>query len=164
MAKAVQFKIQPAPAIAETQRKLDAAPLEHADAVLNAFRTLQTLHDTNTLDFVRGLLGAGDEVLSQVVSVATSPQSTRAIRNLLILTDILGTIDPNALHSIANSVTPAITSQDPRKEPPSLFQITKRLFSKDARRALALGVAVLEGMGRALGPNSTSKVPQPSGS
>ena len=150
MAKAIEFRPHAAPAVEETRKKLDAAPLEHAEAVLNAFRTLQTLHDTNTLDFVRGLLGAGDTVLSQVVSVATSPQSTRAIRNLLILTDLLGTVDPNALHRVANAVTPAVTEQQ-TGEPPSLFAIGRRLFSRDARRGLATGVALLEGVGRSLG-------------
>ncbi len=158
MAKAIEFRPLAVPATEETQRRLDAAPLEHAEAVLNAFRTLQTLHDTDTLDLIRGLLGAGDEVLNQVVSVATSPQSTRAIRNLLVLTNLLGTIDPDALHRIANSVTPALTEQQ-SAEPPSLFAITKRLFGRDARRALATGVAVLEGVGRSLGPAEKRKSP-----
>lgn len=156
MAKAIEFRPLAVPATEETQRRLDAAPREHAEAVLNAYRTLQTLHDTNTLDLIRGLLGAGDEVLNQVVSVATSPQSTRAIRNLLVLTNLLGTVDPEALHRIASSVTPALTERQPA-EPPSLFAITRRLFGRDARRALATGVALLEGVGRSLGPSEKRK-------
>ena len=153
MAKAVEFRPQPVSAKEETERRLAAAPAVHAEAVLNAYRTLQTLHDTHTLDFVRGLLGAGDQVLTEVVSVATSPQSTRAIRNLLILTDLLGTVDPDALHRIASTVTPVLTEQQPA-EPPSWFAILKRMFSKDVRRALGTGIAVLEGVGRSLGPGS----------
>ena len=155
MAKPIEFRPHAASAAEATERKLAAAPLEHADAVLNAFRTLQTLHDTNTLDFVRGLLGAGDEVLSQVVSVATSPQSTRAIRNLLVLVDVLGTIDPDALHRITGSVTPALTEQQ-TAEPLSMFAIARRLFSKDSRRALGTGVMLLEGVGRAMKPAKAS--------
>jgi uncharacterized protein YjgD (DUF1641 family) len=150
MAKAIEFRPQAKPAVEETQRRLDAAPLEHAEAILNAYRTLQTLHDTDALDLIRGLLGAGDEVLNQVVSVVTAPQSTRAIRNLLVLANLLGTIDPDALHRVANTVTPILTEQQPA-EPPSLFAITRRLFSRDSRRALATGAAVLEGIGRSLG-------------
>jgi uncharacterized protein YjgD (DUF1641 family) len=150
MAKAIEFRPQAKPATEETQRRLDAAPLEHAEAILSAYRTLQTLHDTDALDLIRGLLGAGDEVLNQVVSVVTAPQSTRAIRNLLVLTNLLGTVDPEALHRVANTVTPILTEQQPA-EPPSLFAITRRLFSRDSRRALATGVAVLEGVGRSLG-------------
>ncbi len=159
MAKAIEFRPQAMPAKEEQQRKLDAAPMEHAEAVLDAFRTLQTLHDTHALEFIRGLLGAGDEVLTQVVSVATSPQSTRALRNLLILVDVLGSVNPDALHRITATVTPALTEQQPA-EPPSLFAITRRLFSRDARRALATGVALLEGVGRSLGPDAGGKPKQ----
>ncbi len=149
MAKPIELRPMAVPAVEETQRRLDAAPREHAEAILQAYRTLQTLHDTHALDFVQGLLGAGDEVLNQVVSVVTAPQSMRAIRNLLVLTNLLGTVDPEALHRIASTVTPILTEQQPT-EPPSLFAITRRLFSRDSRRALATGVAVLEGIGRSL--------------
>jgi uncharacterized protein YjgD (DUF1641 family) len=150
MAKQIEFRPPLPSAQEELQRRLNAAPGEHADAVLNAFKTLQTLHDTRTLDFVQGLFGAGDEVLTQVVVIATSPQSTRAIRNLLVLTNILGNIDPDALQRIAQAVTPALTERQPA-QPPSLFQITRQLFSRDARRALATGVSLLQAVGRSLG-------------
>ncbi len=155
MAKAVEIRPHPRPAIEDTQRKLDAAPLEHADAVLNAYRTLQTLHDTKTLDFVRGLLGAGDEVLTQVTSVITTPQSMQAIRNLLVLIDLAGKLNPEALHRVLNNVEPILTAE-PAATPPSLFASGRKLLgSKDARRALAMGVALLEAVGNALGPKET---------
>ena len=145
MAKQVPFRVQSVPAAEETQRKLDAAPLAHAEAVLNAFRTLQILHDTHTLDFVRGLLGAGDEVLSQVVSVATSPQSTRAIRNLLILTNLLGSIDPDTLHRITSAVT---TDADRTPAGRAAFLVRddqkallKRLAARPGSRACGAGRA-----------------------
>lgn len=131
--------------------------MAHAEAVLNAYRTLQTLHDTDTLDFVRGLLGAGDEVLSHVVDVATSPQSTRAIRNLLVLTDLLGSINPDMLHRVSENLQPVL---EPRRmeDPPSLpASIWRLLTSKDVRRVVATGVAVLEAVGSALDPKGNSK-------
>jgi len=154
MAKAIEFRPQIAPAIEETQRKLDAAPLQHAEALLQAYRLLQTMHDTGTLDFVRGALGAGDTVLNEVVDIATSPQSTRAIRNLLIVINLLGTIDPEALHRLAKAVTPVLTGQQP-VEPPSLFALTRQLFSKDVRRALVAGIVVLGAVGYAIGSSET---------
>lgn len=152
MAKAIEIRPSQTPAPADLRedrsRKLDAARLDHAEALLDSLRTLQTLSDTHTLEFIRGLLGAGDEVLNQVVSVLTSPQSTRTLRNLLILTEILGTVNPDKLHKIAETVTPLVAEQS--TEPPSLVHIGKRLFSKDSRRALGTGVAVLEAIGRSL--------------
>lgn len=155
MAKAVDIRFQPRPAEEQLERRLQAAPLEHADAVLNAYRTLQTLHDTKTLDFVRGLLGAGDEVLTQVTSVITTPQSMQAIRNLLVLIDLAGKLNPEALHRVIDGVTPILTAE-PAANPPSLFATGRKLLgSKDARRALAMGVALLEAVGGALGPKET---------
>ena len=155
MSKAVEMRPQPRPAYEEMQRKLDNAPLDHADAVLNAYRTLQTLHDTNTLDFIRGLLGAGDEVLTQVTSVITTPQSMQAIRNLLVLIDLAGKLSPDALHRVVNSLTPVLAAE-PAVDPPSLFATGRKLFSsKDVRRALATGVAVLAALGAALGPEDS---------
>ena len=150
MAKRIEFKPIPADAVEETRRRVQQAPVEHADAVLNAFATLQTLHDANAIDFLRGLAGAGDEVISQVADVATSPQSTRAIRNLLILVNLLGSIDPDTLERIVRSVIPAVTERQ-TAEPPSMFMIARQLFSRDARRALATGAGLLQGMGRVLG-------------
>jgi uncharacterized protein YjgD (DUF1641 family) len=149
MAKRIEFKPSPVDAVQETRRRVQQAPIEHADAVLNAFATLQTLHDTNALDFLRGLVGAGDEVISQVADVATSPQSTRALRNLLILINLLGSVDPDALERIVRSVTPAVTERR-TAEPPSMFSIARQLFSRDARRALATAAGLLQGMGRAI--------------
>ncbi len=155
MAKAIEIRPRPTPPAEEMQRKLDAAPREHADAVLDAYRTLQTLHDTDSLSFVRGLLGAGDEVLSQVVSVATSPQSTRAIRNLLVLTDLLGTVNPDALHRVASALQPMLTSPQPVPAPSLLSTLWRLATSKDVHRALGVGVAVLACVGAAMGPSNT---------
>jgi uncharacterized protein YjgD (DUF1641 family) len=138
MAKPIEFKPVPKDPVEETRRRLEQAPVEHAEAVMNAYATLQTLHDTNALDFLRGLLGAGDEVISQLADVATSPQSTRAIRNLLILVNVLGSIDPDVLERIVHSVTPAVAERRDARHP-SMFRIARQLFSRDARRALATG-------------------------
>ncbi len=151
MAKAVEFRPVPRPAIEETKRKLEAAPLEHAEAVLNAYRVLRMLHDSDTLDMVRGLLGAGDTVLNEAVSVITSPASTRSIRNLLVLVNLLGEIDPQLLHAVAGALGPVLKPVEPAAEPPSLFALGRRLLSRDVRRVLALGVTALEGLGRGLG-------------
>ncbi len=157
MAKAIEIRPRPVPASEETARKLEAAPVQHAEALLNAYRTLQTLHDTKTLDVVRGLLGAGDEVITQLVETATSPQSTRAIRNLLVLTDLLGNLNPDVMHRVGDNLHTTVKAQY-TTAPPSLLTIGWRFAtSKNVRRALATGVAVLEAVGAALGPGEEPK-------
>jgi uncharacterized protein YjgD (DUF1641 family) len=149
MAKPIEFRPDSTDAVEETRRRVQQAPVKHADAVLNTYATLQTLHDTNALDFLRGLMGAGDAVISQVADAATTPQATRAIRNLLILLNVLGSIDPDTLERMVRSVTPAVIDRQ-TMPPPSMFKIARQLFSRDARRALATGVGLLQGIGRSM--------------
>ncbi len=151
MAKAVELRPVPRPPIEEVQRKLAAAPLEHADAVLNAYRTLQMLHDSDTLDMIRGLLGAGDTVLNEAVSVITAPAATRSIRNLLVLLNLLGEVDPEMLHSLADTLTPLLKPTAPRPKAPSIFKLAGKIFSRDVRLVLGIGLAAIEGLGKGIG-------------
>ncbi|HEY0786966.1 MAG TPA: hypothetical protein VGD62_13945 [Acidobacteriaceae bacterium] len=150
MAKPVDFRPVPRPATEELQRKLDAAPLEHADAVLNAYRVLQMLHDTDTLDMVRGLLGAGDTVLNEAVSVMTSPASVRAIRNLLLLVNLLGEVDPEVLHALSDALAPLIKPAADRPKAPSIFSLAGKVFSRDVRLVLGIGLIAAGSIGQSL--------------
>ncbi len=152
MAKPIEFRPVAEPDEEQVRRNLENAPVKHAEAVLDAYKTLQTLHDTDTLEFVRGVFGAGDKVISEVVSVASSPQSMRAIRNLLILSNLLGSVDPETMHEMFQNVTTSVTKEKGAK-PPSMFGLARRLLSADARRGLATSIAALEGVGRSMRPN-----------
>lgn len=150
MAKPIELMPHPRDAREELKRRLDNAPLEHADALLDAYELLQQLHETGTLDTLRGLLGAGDQVVRHAVGMATQPESVRAIRNLLVLSKVLGSIEPEVLTQILGGI-PAAVDQRPAEKPPSLFALFRRMASVESRRALAAGIAVLETVGRGLG-------------
>ena len=149
MAKPIEIRPQPRNAREELQRRLDNAPVEHADAMLSLYELLQQLHDSGTLDLLRGAVGAGDEIVNHAVRLITQPESVRSIRNVLILAKLLGSIDPEILHKLSESV-PAAVEQSRREEPPSLWALLKRFRSEDSRRALAAGAGVLEVVGRQL--------------
>ncbi|HTZ90728.1 MAG TPA: hypothetical protein VMA71_10310 [Alloacidobacterium sp.] len=149
MAKPIEIKPQPRNAREELQRRLDNAPVEHADALLSLYELLQQLHDSGTIDVLRGALGAGDAVLNHVVQLTTQPESVRSIRNLLILAKLLGSVDPAMLHRLSVALPQAV-EQSEAKDPPSLWALLTRFRSKESRRALAAGAALLEGMGREL--------------
>ena len=135
----------------ELKRRLDAAPLEHAEAVLASYELLQLLHETGTIDVLRGLLGAGDQVVRHAVGLAVKPESVSALRNLLVLSKALSAIDPDRLERVVSDV-PAALMTPPPENPPSLFALFKRMSSTESRRGLAAVVNVLEGVGRGLGP------------
>src|SRR5215467_5600547 len=128
MAKPIEIKPQARNAREELQRRLDNAPIEHADAMLSLYELLQQLHDSGTLDVLRGALGAGDEILNHVVRLTTQPDSVRSIRNLLIIAKLLGSVDPEMLHRMSTMV-PQAMSQSAAEEPPSLWALLGRFRS-----------------------------------
>ena len=133
----------------ELKRRLDAAPEEHAEAVLSGYELLQQLHDSGTLDILRGLLGAGDQVVKHAVGMAAQPESVRTLGNLLQLGKLVGSIDPEALNRVVSSLQSM--RKTPKKDPPSLAEIIRRMSSKRSRRTLAALAVILDSIGKELG-------------
>jgi uncharacterized protein YjgD (DUF1641 family) len=150
MAKPVPFKtLTQADPREQLLKRIQEAPIAHADAVLSAYELLQQLHDTGTLDILRGALGAGDVLVGHVVSLLTAPESVVALRNLILIGKVLGSINPEVLHAVVEGV-PQATAQVPGAKPPSLFSLGRRMASQDSRRGLAAAVGILEVLGRGL--------------
>ena len=59
----------------ELQRQLDAAPLEHAEAMLVCYDLIQTAHDNGTLDLVQGLIGGRDIIAGKLAEAIVLPES-----------------------------------------------------------------------------------------
>ena len=106
---------------------------------------LQQLHDTGTLDVLRGALGAGDVLVEHVVSLVTAPESITALRNVILIGKVLGSINPDVFHAVLEGI-PQATAQAPGGKPPSLSP-GRRIASQDARRGLAAAVSVMEVLG-----------------
>jgi uncharacterized protein YjgD (DUF1641 family) len=149
MAKPIELMPTPPNARDELKRRLDEAPVEHAEAVLAGYEVLQQLHESGTLDVLRGLLGAGDQVVRHAVGLAIQPEAVDALRNLLVLSKVLSSVNPDVLHRVLSGVPEAL-AQRPEEDPPSLFAIFRRMSSKDSRRSLAAAVTVLESAGKGL--------------
>jgi uncharacterized protein YjgD (DUF1641 family) len=126
-------------------RKIDDAPRDYAEALLSSLQLLQQLHDTGTLDLLRGLVGGGDAVVNHVVDIVSAPEMVNALRNVLALSKVLASIDPDALH-VAIQGRP-----DERDSPtPSLFAIGKQMNTEEARMGLATAVRLLTAFGGAI--------------
>src|SRR5882762_1093982 len=93
---------------AELHARLQNAPLEHAEALLAAYEVLQGLHDRGVFELMRGALGSSDKVIEIIVDASKTPESIRAIRNILILTKTLGSIEPELVEGFARSVPEAL--------------------------------------------------------
>src|ERR1700722_1920586 len=149
MAVAVDFReFRPVDARNDLIRRVENAPVEHAEAVLSAYELLQQLHEKGMLELLTGLLNAGDTVVNHVVGVISSKEMVTALRIGLIFSNLAGSIDPDKLNSII---------ADAGKETPSLFSIGKLATSKDARRGMATAVGLLNVFGAALNAEKTEK-------
>ena len=134
----------------ELLSRLEKAPTEHAEAILAGLEVLQGLHDRGVLELLRGVLDGGNKILEIVVEATKSPEAIRGIRNLLIMTNVVGSIDPEVLKKFAVAVPDAIagaaTAQE--KEPPGFWEVLRILSSGNLRRGLALMNNVLEACGK----------------
>lgn len=152
MAPPIPLEIPPRDPRAELQARLDRAPVEHAEALLDWLEVLQGLHDRGVFEFVRGALGAGDQLTQMAAEAAKSPDSVRAIRNILILGKTLAAFDPVTLENLAKTL-PQATAQTRAQDaasPPSLWSLLKQFGNKDVRRGIAGVNRLLEAWGKSL--------------
>jgi uncharacterized protein YjgD (DUF1641 family) len=142
MAAAVDFReFRPIDSREDLIRRVEHAPIEHAEAVLAAYDLLQRLHEKGLLDLFNGIMSAGDTVVDRVVDVVSSKEMVTALRIGLLFGSLLGSIDAEALHGVL-----AATG----KEAPSLLALGKQAVSRDARRGMAAAVGLLNVVGGAL--------------
>lgn len=157
MAKPVTVLPKPAEspdgARAELRRRIEGAPVEHAEALLALWDLLQAAHENHLLELARGTLYASNDMVERLARAAKSEAATRAMRNVLLLGEVLGALDPAILRSVLAALPAALSraqEETQRKEPPSLFQIFARLMSRDGRRAQGLLASLLTSVGYAL--------------
>jgi len=135
----------------ELQARLDAAPLEHAEALLDSLELLEQLHKSGVFELLRGALGAGDQILERTVEAAESPNGIRALRNLLILGKWLSSINPELLQCVANASAATLGSEEkPVIEPPGLFALLSQFRQPELRRSIALINRFLDVLGSQL--------------
>jgi uncharacterized protein YjgD (DUF1641 family) len=150
MANPLAFKSAPVDPRTELKRRLDAAPTEHAEALLVAWDILQTAHDQGVLDMVHGLVSAKDTVFGKLAEYAKLPEGVAGIRNLIALAKILGALDPETLERLSKSMVSAQEEHAREEKPPSLWQLFRRASSEEGRRGLSFLTRLLSGFGRSL--------------
>src|ERR1700730_5661715 len=131
-------------------RKVEQAPVAHAEAVLAAYDLLQRLHEKGLIDLLSGLLSAGDTVVERLVDVISSREMVTALRIALIFSNLLSSIEPDKLHAVISNAG---------KDAPSLLAIGKQATSKDARRGMAAAVGLMTAFGEALSAQQAGAKP-----
>jgi len=150
MAQPILLKIPPEDPREVLRRRLETAPLEHAEALLSVFDIVQELHDKGLLEIAKGALGSGEKVMKIGVDAANSPEVIQGIRNFMILSKLFASLDPRLLEHLAQAVPKALVEAK-EKKPPGLFSLLGMLINQDTRRILGITTRVVESLGRDLG-------------
>ena len=130
--------------------RLNAAPQEHCEALLNVYEILQQLQDRGVLELAKGALGSSEEVIHIMVNVANQPEMIRGIRNMMILAKVGNLFEPEILEGLEQAVQEGLADAR-RPKPMGLWQLTKKLFSRQSRRVLVLTASVVQSLGKRLG-------------
>jgi uncharacterized protein YjgD (DUF1641 family) len=152
MAVPIKFESPSRSAHEELLERLEQAPAAHAEALLAVYDLLQGLHDRGVLDTLNGALSSSNFILDTIVETANSPENVRAIRNLLLLSKLLGEIDPEVLGNLASAFPEALQQvPSPTTEAPGMLSLLRKFNSRDSRRGMAFAAGLLESLGKRLG-------------
>ena len=149
MAIPITFTPTPTDPHLELMRKVEAAPRDHAEALLLAWDTLQTAHDQGVLDLLKGLMGGRDVIAGKLAEAMVLPESIDAVRNLIALARIAAALDPDMLHRLAKAMDQGKQGPQPDGDTPSLFRIIRQATSPAGKRGLSFAVQMLVAIGTA---------------
>jgi uncharacterized protein YjgD (DUF1641 family) len=158
MAKPIALELPPRDPRVELRKRLEEAPLEYAEALLDSYELLQQLHEHRAFDMLRGVLAATDKLVETAADAAKSDEAVRAMRNAILLGKMLGSIDPEILHSAATAASETLGRVDrSAAEPPGLFSLLLQFRSKEARGSIALAGKFLQTLGSQLNLRARNK-------
>jgi uncharacterized protein YjgD (DUF1641 family) len=151
MAQPIPLEVPPRDARTELQARLENAPVEDAEALLDAYELLRVLRDRRIFDALRGALGAGAKLAETAARAAESPQSLTALRNVIILAKTVASIDPELLRCISMAVSETMSSkEETATDSPSMLALLSQFRSKELRRSVGLINRFLNSLGKQL--------------
>jgi uncharacterized protein YjgD (DUF1641 family) len=148
MAQPITLKIAPRDPKQELLSRLENAPVEHAAALLDGYELLQQLHEHGVFEMVRGGLHAKEKIVEDLALGASAGESIRALRNLMILAKMLGSIDPAFLQSLSDAAGETLgNAKIAAEKPPGVFATVRRLLGSSPRIGVSLLLSFLEKAG-----------------
>ena len=129
--------------------RLEDALDKHTDAIVSALELLQLLHDRGVLDLLRGLVGAGDQLVGILTAAAGTPESLRGMRNFILLTKFFASVPPDVLNSLVRAASEG-AEREKAQQAPGVLQLLRRAGSENSRHAIAVTLDLLESVGKAL--------------
>jgi uncharacterized protein YjgD (DUF1641 family) len=148
MAQPIPFTPTPARA-ADSAERLAEALDKHTDALISALELVQLLDDRGVLNLLRGLVGAGDQIVGILTTAAGAPESLRGMRNFILLTKFFASVPPEVLDSLVRPASQG-AEREKAQRAPGLLQLLRRAGSENSRHAMAVTLDLLESVGKAL--------------
>ena len=149
MAQPIAFTPQKTDPKFELQRRLAAAPNEHAEALLVAYDLLEEAHKQGILDALHGAVKAKDTIISLLAKFGAEPVNINALRHVIAVGQMVGSFDPEPISNLAKEAHTAMETESRESRPPSLWQLYKRMKQPDTRRGLSFVTSMLAALGRA---------------
>jgi uncharacterized protein YjgD (DUF1641 family) len=150
MAEPIAFKPKQADPRTELQLRLEAAPNEHAEALLVAYDLLEAAHRQGLLDALRGAVAAKDTITELIAQYSQEPVSVNLLRHVLAVGKMIGSLDPEPISKLSKEAAAAIETHRREEKPPSVWQLFKRIMQPDTRRGLSFLTLMLGALGRAV--------------
>ena len=151
MAQPIPLEIAPRDARRELMARLEKAPVEHAEALLDAWELLQQAHDAGVLEVLRGVLSAHDKVVEAAVGVSETTEAIHGLRNAIIFGKMMGSVNPNLMECFAAAISETLGSERrPVIDPPGLLSLLGQFRRPELRRSIALINRFLETLGTRL--------------
>jgi uncharacterized protein YjgD (DUF1641 family) len=133
----------------ELYPRVQSAPGEHAEAMLDVYAILELARQKGILEIIKDALGSLEGIMEVITETAEKDEVVRTVRNLTILIKMLGSIEPEALEQVMKSISNATVSATSKK-PPGFLQLLSQLSSGDSRRALEPIAAGLQAAGSSI--------------
>lgn len=149
MAEPIAFAPKKADPKTELQRRLAAAPNEHAEALLVAYDLLAEAHRQGILDALHGAVRAKDPIVSILANYAAEPVNINALRHVIAVGKMVGSFDPEPISVFSKEAQAAVETHKRESKPPSLWQLFRRMSQPEARRGLSFLTSMLAALGRA---------------
>lgn len=131
-------------------REVEDALIDNKDALLESLSILNHMHERGILTLLNGLFSQGDKVLNILVKTADTPETSNTLKNLLLLTGVLGTLNVKQIEPLllkVNSGVARVAEMNDTEEKTSYFSLVKALKDPEINRAITLLLSFLKGMG-----------------
>ncbi len=141
MAEPLEFDVKallPGP-----QARIEAGAADSADALLSALALLRELHEHRVLETLTRVTQGGEGLAFHALQILNEPGSVRALRNLLELVKVLGSVDPDTLGHVSGALADGVREGARRMAAGERAGVGELLgVARDPDVGLALGALV----------------------